>query len=126
MVNDVLADAMTRIRNGYRADLVEVSLPNTKKVAATLSVLTKYKYINGVKKDGNLLIVELRYENKQPAIMGIRSVSKPGQKVYAPYKAIPKVWGGLGINVVSTSKGIVSEKEARKAKQGGELLVQVW
>jgi len=91
-----------------------------------MTVLAKYKYVKSVKLDDQNLVVELYYVDKQPVIIGMRNVSRPGQKVYVSYKAIPKVWGGLGINVLSTSKGVMGQKEAKKAKLGGELLMQVW
>ena len=126
MVRNTISDAVTRIKNGYRANLNEVLLPKSKKIQAVMTVLAKYKYVKSVKLDDQNLVVELYYVDKQPVIIGMRNVSRPGQKVYVSYKAIPKVWGGLGINVLSTSKGVMGQKEAKKAKLGGELLMQVW
>jgi len=126
MVRNAISDAVTRVKNGYRANLTEVRLPKSKKIQAVMEVLAKYKYIKSVKLDDVDLVVELSYAEKQPIIIGMRNVSRPGRKVYVPYKDIPKVWGGLGINVLSTSKGIMGQREAKKAKLGGELLLQVW
>lgn len=126
MVNSTLSDAITRIRNGYAAGLPEIKLPQSKLVLAVAEVLAKHGYLEKVVKEKDGCTATLKYEGKDPIIVGIKGVSKPGQRVYTQYKAIPKVWGGLGINILSTSKGIMTEKEARKNKLGGELLVQVW
>lgn len=126
MVRNTISDAVTRINNGYVANLVSVLLPKSKKVLAVMEVLAKYKYIKSVKAEDEGIRVELLYIDKQPVIVGMRNVSRPGKKVYVTYKAIPKVWGGLGINILSTSKGIMGQKDAKKTKLGGELLMQVW
>jgi Ribosomal protein S8 len=126
MVRNTISDAVTRIKNGYRANLTDVVMQKSKKVEAVMLVLAKYKYVKSVKTSNDSLVIELNYIDKMPVIVGMRNVSRPGQKVYVPYKAIPKVWGGLGINILSTSKGVMGQKEAKKAKLGGELLMQVW
>jgi small subunit ribosomal protein S8 len=126
MVNDHLSDFITRIRNGYRAGLPEISVPYTKAVFGVASVLEKEKYVEKVEKQAENLVIKLRYEGKRPAIMGVRRVSKPGLRVYSAVSNLPRVWGGLGKNIVSTTKGVVSERQAKKLNLGGEVICQVW
>ncbi len=126
MVRNTISDAVIRVKNGYLANLSQISIPHSKKVLAVMEVLVKHKYLKSVKADKDSLVVELNYPDKKPAIIDLRNISVPGKKVYTPYKMMPKVWGGLGINVLTTNKGVLSDKEARKLKVGGEILLQVW
>lgn len=126
MVNDHLSDFVTRVRNGYRAHLLEISVPYTKSVAKVAEVLESEKYIEKAEKKDNVMILTLKYQGRTPAIMGIRRVSKPGLRIYSSVNNLPRVWGGLGKNIVSTTKGIVSEKQAKKLNLGGEVICQVW
>lgn len=126
MVNDHLSDLVTRVRNGYLAKLAKISVPKTKAVAKVLEVLADEGYVASVKEAGRELEVELKYDGKTPALAGISRVSKPGVRVYAGIKDLPKVCGGLGMNILSTPKGILGEKKARKLKVGGEVIAQVW
>jgi small subunit ribosomal protein S8 len=129
MVADHLSDFVTRVRNGYRAKLLSIEVPNTRVVKEVAGVLVKTGYLEKAeinKDDKTSLSIGLKYENRKPAITGIRRVSKPGVRIYTGIKDIPKVWGHLGINILSTNKGVVSGKEARKLKAGGEIICQVW
>ncbi len=126
MVNDHLSDFITRIRNGYMAGRKSVDAPMIKIVEKVAQVLAKEGYVEGVKRADGRLVVDLKYEDKKPVIMGIKRVSKPGARIYTSIQKIERVWGGLGKNILSTPKGIMSDKEARKLKTGGEIICQVW
>lgn len=126
MVSDHLSDFITRIRNGYRAQADELLVPTTKTVEAVAGVLVKEGYIKSVEKLENVLKITLKYQGQEPVIMGIKRVSKPGARIYSGVGDLPRVWGGLGINIISTHKGIISEREAKKLHTGGEVICQVW
>jgi len=126
MVNDHLSDMIARINNGYRSGAVFVEIPTTKSVAEVLRVMSEEGYVGRVESKENKLEVTLKYKGKDPAIMGIRRVSKPGVRIYTGSSTQPKVWGGLGINILSTNLGIMSGKKAKKTKAGGEIICQVW
>ena len=129
-MTDVIADMLTRIRNALSAkhDTVEIPASNTKKAIA--DILVNEGYIKGYQiiddnKQG-IIKVTLKYVGKQKAITGLKRVSKPGLRVYADCEHMPKVMNGLGIAIVSTSKGIMTDKRARKENVGGEVLAFVW
>ncbi len=127
MVNDHLSDFVTRIRNGYMAGSVRVEMPLVKTVKAVAEVMKEAGYLEDVtvtKK--NRLELVLRYVKKKPAVSGIKRVSNPGSRVYASVKGLPRVWGGIGMNIVSTPKGIMADKKARKLNLGGEIVAQLW
>lgn len=128
MVNDSLSDMLIRIKNGYLARAVEVSMPTSKLRVAVADVLVKEKYIKEAKVDAEqgLLVVTLQYDHKAPAITDVRRVSKPGRRIYTSIKSLPRVLGGLGIHILSTPKGVMSQKSAKKLNVGGEVLAQVW
>lgn len=128
MVNDSLSDMLIRIKNGYLAKAVEVAMPTSKLKKAVAEVLVKESYIKDavVDADQGLLIINLKYDHKEPAITDLRRVSKPGRRVYASIKSLPRVLGGLGIHILSTPKGVMSQKEAKKLNVGGEVLAQIW
>ena len=130
-MSDVIADMLTRIRNASNAkhDTVDVPASNMKKAIA--DILLDEGYIKGVQviEDGKqgVIRITLKYEaGKQKSIHGIRRVSKPGLRIYSNYEDMPRVMNGLGIAIVSTSKGIMTDKQARKANVGGEILAFVW
>jgi len=129
-MSDVIADMLTRIRNASNAkhETVDVTASNMKKAIA--DILANEGYIKGyqVVEDGKqgIIRITLKYVNKQKAIQGIRRVSKPGLRVYSNCEDIPKVMNGLGIAIISTSKGIMTDKKARKENVGGEVLAFVW
>ena len=130
-ITDTIADMLTRIRNASSAkhDSVDVPASNVKKAIA--QILLDEGYINNftVVEDGKqgMIKVVLKYgANKASAISGIRRVSKPGLRIYSNVEDMPKVMKGLGIAIISTSKGIMTDKEARKANVGGEVLAYIW
>jgi small subunit ribosomal protein S8 len=126
-MQDPVADLLTRLRNGHMAKKLEISIPNSKIKRSILDVLHKEGYINGytvqdlVNKKSEI-IVSLKYYKNNPVIAKISRISKPGLRVYKSKDQLPKVLSGLGIAIVSTSKGIVSDAEAKKLGHGGEIL----
>lgn len=126
MVNDLLSDFVTRIRNASASRLEYVEVPATRMLTAVAKVLTEEGYLakSGVEK--GKLRAELKYVGREPVITGILRVSKPGARIYSGIKDLPRVWGGLGINILSTPKGVVSEKKAKKLNTGGEVIAKVW
>ncbi|MGM9682610.1 MAG: 30S ribosomal protein S8 [Eubacteriales bacterium] len=130
-MSDVIADMLTRIRNANDAKHATVDIPasNMKKAIADILVDEGYVKSYQIIEDGKqgVIRVTLKYTaGKQKVIRGIRRVSKPGLRIYAGYEDMPKVMNGLGIAIVSTSKGIMTDKKARESKIGGEVLAFVW
>ena len=130
-MTDPIADLLTRIRNAQRAGLEKVELPSSKLKVAVAELLKSEGFLTevSVKADGpgSLLTVGLKYDGqKRPAISEIRRQSKPGLRRYVKHTEIPKVMNGLGIAVLSTSKGVMVDREARKAHLGGELIATIW
>ena len=131
VVNDPIADMLTRIRNAQIAkhDVVVLPASNTKKAIAKILLAEGYvKSVDFVDEapQGSIKIA-LKYVNgKQPVIAGLKRISKPGLRVYARAEELPKVLGGLGIAIISTSKGLMTDKEARKEMIGGEVLAYIW
>jgi len=126
MVSDHLSDFVTRIRNGYSARNSSVEAPNTKLVMGVAKVLVEEGFLKDMKIEKNLLSVKLNYSNHQPAVTGILRVSKSGARIYSGISDLPKVLGGLGMCILSTPKGILSGKKAKKLNTGGEVLLKVW
>src|SRR5262245_39283841 len=117
---DTVADALIRIKNGYMAYKDEVSLPYSKLVLSICNVLKKEGYVVEVKESSDSkeskikkIVVNLKYENKKPAITGVVRVSKPGLRVYKGKNGLPRVLNGLGIAIISTPKGVMTDKDAR-------------
>lgn len=130
-VTDSIADMLTRIRNASSAkhDSVKIPASNMKKAIAQILVDEGYIKSFKVEDDGKQGMIEiaLKYgQNKTSAITGLRRVSKPGLRIYSGCEDMPKVMKGLGIAIVSTSKGIMTDKDARKANVGGEVLAFIW
>ncbi|MCI7003401.1 MAG: 30S ribosomal protein S8 [Eubacteriales bacterium] len=128
---DPIADMLTRIRNGLTAHLKEVSVPASKEKLAIANILLKEGYIAGcdeVEENGHKKMnITLKYdENGESVIQGIKRISKPGLRVYAQKDKLPQVISGLGIAIVSTNKGLLTDKQARAAGVGGEVLAFVW
>jgi small subunit ribosomal protein S8 len=131
MLTDPIADMLTRIRNGAQARHAEVACPASKLKLAIAQVLREQGFVGEVRVEERgprpILVVGLRYDGEgRSVIAGIRRVSKPGRRVYVPSGRIPKVRSGLGVAVLSTSRGILSDRAAREARVGGELLCEVW
>lgn len=130
-MTDPISDFLIRIKNAYMARKEQVTIPHSKMKAGMADVLKKYGYISkiDVQNDGGSkrsLVLDLIYLNKTPKFNDVEIVSSPGKRVYIPYSKIPKVLGGLGITIISTSKGIMSGSNAKKNKIGGELICKVW
>ena len=128
---DPIADMITRIRNGQLRKLNTVSIPNSRFRTKILDVLKDEGYISNYKilsekQNNKSLIVDLKYNNGIPVIKNIARVSKPGRRVYAKANSIPKIQNGLGIAIVSTSMGIMSDNDARSKKIGGEVICRVF
>ncbi len=126
MVNDYLSDLVTRIRNGYMADLPVIQVPYTRVGYDVVRVLVAEGYLAKAEKKEKIVELTMKYKGKNPAIMGIKRMSKPGARIYTNLRDMPKVWGGLGMNILSTPKGIISSKQARKLNTGGEIVAQIW
>ena len=135
MTNYPIADLIIRIKNAYLARHNQLTVPGSKLKQAVLAVLKKEGYIKDfkvtTKGPKTFITITLKYilnaHNKpQPALQGIKLVSKPGRRIYVGYDEIPPVFSGIGINILSTSKGILTGAQAKKAKIGGELICQVW
>lgn len=130
-INDPIGDMLTRIRNGQRANHSTVTCPASKFQASVLEVLKREGYIRNysskeVRKGVATLDIELKYHEGEPVIKEMRRVSKPGRRVYAGVHDIPKVYNGLGISIVSTARGVMSDHEARAANVGGEIIAHVY
>lgn len=130
-ISDTIADMLTRIRNASAAkhDSVDVPASNVKKAIAQILLDEGYISSFQVEEDGKqgVIHITLKYgQNKSQVISGIRRVSKPGLRIYTNVEDMPKVMKGLGIAILSTSKGIMTDKQARKANVGGEVLAFVW
>lgn len=130
-VSDSIADALNSIKTGSRANKESVDIPSSKLLLQILEVFKKDRYIDNYRfvKDNKQGVarVYLKYDaNKAPAISDLKRVSTPGLRVYADRRRIPRVLDGLGIAVISTSQGVVSDKDARQKKIGGEVLCYIW
>ena len=129
-LTDPLGDMLTRIRNGQRAKKDSVLSPASKLRAHVLEVLQREGYIRGFSEDTTgqhpQLRIELKYFEGQPAIKHVARVSKPGRRVYSGSKELPVIRHGLGITIVSTPRGVLSDAEARAANVGGEVLAEVF
>jgi small subunit ribosomal protein S8 len=130
---DTVADALIRIKNGYMAHLSEVALPYSKLIKSICEVLEKEGYVTDLKevKTGKNeqfkgLMVSLKYDKRKPVLSQVKRISKPGLRVYKGKTALPYVLNGLGIALISTPKGIMTDKQARKEGVGGEVLAYVW
>ena len=130
-ISDVIADMLTRIRNANDAKHATVDIPASNMKKAIAEILVNEGYVKSFEtiEDGKqgVIRITLKYQgNKQKVLRGIRRVSKPGLRIYASCEDMPRVMNGLGIAIVSTSKGIMTDKQARKENVGGEVLAFVW
>ena len=131
MMTDPNADMLTRIRNGNKANHLSVSLPSSNEKRAIAQILLDEGYIKGfdVEEDNKqgILTIDLKYaEEGEKVISGLRRISKPGLRVYVKANEVPKVLDGLGIAIISTSKGLLTDKAARELNVGGEVMCYVW
>lgn len=132
MYIDPISDLITKINNARKARLQEVTIQTSKMTSAILEVLKQEGYIEDYsiakdsKSSNKVTTIKLKYKNFVSSISGIRQISKPGLRVYQESKKLPKVLNGLGIAIISTSQGIVTDKFARKNNLGGEIVAYVW
>ena len=131
MVTDPIADMLTRIRNANAMRYKEVEVPASNLKQEIARILKEEGYISDVKikkdKVQDVMVLNLKYgEKKERVITGLKRISKPGLRVYAKVEELPRVLNGLGIAIISTSKGIMTDKEARKESLGGEVLAYIW
>jgi small subunit ribosomal protein S8 len=128
-VNDPISDMLTRIRNANRALLPTVELPHSKLKESIANILKREGYVADFAVEGKLpknIKIKLKYQGKKSVIEGLRRISSPGLRRYVGSTDIPRVRGGLGVAVVSTSEGLMTDTQARKKNIGGELLCYVW
>jgi small subunit ribosomal protein S8 len=129
-VTDPIADFLTRIRNASRAQKIRVAIPASIMKVKLAEILKKSGYIYDYKVDEdnkqNLITVLLKYVDGNPAINGLKRISKPGLRIYAKSDQLPRVLNGLGTAVISTSNGLLTDKEARKQITGGEVVCYIW
>ena len=131
VVTDPIADMLTRIRNANAMRYKEVEVPASRIKLEIARILKEEGYISDVKikkdKVQDVMVLNLKYgEKKERVITGLKRLSKPGLRVYAKVEELPRVLNGLGIAIISTSKGIMTDKEARKESLGGEVLAYIW
>ena len=127
-MQDPIADLLTRIRNGQAAGKVSVSMPSSKQKVAIANLLLKEGYIASVKETGDVkkvLEIGLKYYEGKPGVEMIQRVSRPGLRIYKKCRDLPKIMNGLGIAVISTSKGLMTDRAARKDGLGGEVICYV-
>jgi len=127
---DPIADMLNRIRNAQAVLHPTVSIPFSSLKYEIAKILKREKFIEKVERKGRKtrksIEIALKYEDKTPAISGLKRISKPGQKIYLSVKQIKPVRGGYGIAIISTSKGLMTDKETRKNKLGGEVICEIW
>ena len=131
MFTDPISDMLTRIRNGAAARKSEVAIPYSKLKHNLAKILEKEGFIAGISaSEGAIsakqLVVKLKYSNGETVVSGIKRVSTPGKRIYVTSDRIPKSNGGMGVTILSTSKGLMTDREAKKQKFGGEVICQVW
>ena len=129
-VTDPIADFLTRVRNASRAKKLRVDIPSSKMKRSLADILKRQKFIEDytVVEDNkqNILTILLRYSGNTPAITGLKRISTPGLRVYKSSKELPRVLNGLGIAVISTQKGLLTDNEARREALGGEIVCYIW
>lgn len=129
-VTDPVSDFLTRIRNAAKAKKVRLEIPSSKMKIGIAEILKKNSFIDdyAVIEDNkqNMLRIHLRYVNGECAISGLKRISKPGLRVYKDSSKLPRVYNGLGLAVISTSKGLLTDKDARSSSLGGEVICYIW
>lgn len=123
---DPVADALIRVKNGYLSGKQSVAVKFSKLTLNLMKLLQKEGYIHNVEQKVGEIIVTLKYESRKPALSEVKRVSRPSLRVYKGVAKLPTVLNGLGIAIISTPKGLMTDKEARKQKVGGEVLALVW
>ncbi len=133
-MTDPIADFLTRIRNGIQAAHEDVVIPNSRLKAEMARILAEQGYIEGFEvvpgepgKAGDRIMVKLKYtDSRESVISGLKRISRPGQRTYVDSRSMPKVLGGMGTSIISTSRGVMTGHDARRAGVGGELVAQIW
>ena len=130
-MNDPIADMLTRVRNANSAGKATVSMPSSKKLVEIARIMVQEGYVQGFEvlpaEPRDILEITLKYgAKKERVIRGIKRISKPGLRIYAGKDELPRVLGGMGTAVVSTSKGVMTDRKARKAGVGGEVIAYIW
>lgn len=129
-MTDPITDMLNRIRNAQAVLHPTVEIPFSKLKHKIAKILEAEGFVTEVtrkgRKAGKFISIKLKYQDKEPAILGLKRISKPGQRIYAPAKKIKSVRGGYGISIISTSKGLMTGKEARKKGLGGEVICEIW
>ena len=129
-MTDPIADMLNRIKNAQAVSHSTVEVPFSNFKYEIAKILEKHGFIEKVEKKGRkvkrVIVITLKYRDKTPAISGLKRVSKPGQRIYLDSTQIKRVKGGYGMAIISTSKGLMIDKEARKQKLGGEVLCEIW
>ncbi len=130
MMTDPISDMLIRIKNAQAVKHLTVDVPYSRIKYQIALILEREGFVEKVEKkfrrNKRIIKIFLKYENQEPKIVDIKRVSKPGRRVYLPYKKIRAPKGGYGIAIISTSQGLITDKEARKRKLGGEILCEVW
>ncbi len=131
VMTDPIADMLTRLRNATLARKDEVVLPASSLKERIADILAREGYVDGTELQGEgkdrTIVIRLKYSaRREPSITGLRRVSRPGRRIYAPKDELPRVLGGLGIAILSTSRGVVTDRQAKKLGVGGEVLAYVW
>ena len=130
-MTDPLADMLTRIRNGSTARFEKVDIPSSKMKREIAKILKEEGFIKGFKvvtddRQHEMIRIFLKYDENRKGVIRLRRISKPGRRIYAKSDRIPSVMGGLGVSILTTPRGILTDKSARKANVGGEVLCHVW
>ena len=130
-MTDPIADMLTRVRNALHADLPTVEVPASKVKCEIARILKEENYISDYSVEGETakdkkIVITLKYADNQKVISGIKRISKPGLRVYAKADAVPRVLNGLGIAIISTSHGLMTDRDTRKKQLGGEVVAYVW
>ncbi len=125
-VVDPIADMLTRIRNSHLALHKTVRVPLSKAKLSIVEILASEGFIKNYVVEDKVIVIELKYMGAKPVVKGMKKISKPGRKVYVPVSEIPAVRNGLGICIMSTSRGVLEGSQARKQNVGGELICEIW
>ena len=129
-MNDTISDMLTRIRNATKIGKAEVILPYSKYKKQLGDLLLKQGWIEEIfdssKGERKFLGIKLKYSDGRPVISGLKRVSSPGQRIYSKFKDIPRTQNGYGITIISTSRGLLTDMQARKKRLGGEVVCQIW
>ena len=126
MTNDSLSDYLSRIKNGYLARKKEVVIPWSKTKEGLTTILIKEGYLQNYELKEHDLIISLKYDKKKPSLTDIKRISKPGLRIYAKKTKIARVLSGLGLTILSTSEGLMTNRQAKEKGLGGELICKIW